>query len=96
LQLDQHLSAPGESAKDLLAARERQKKEAKRRKAKRSGKHAGLATKGEGEAGVKTEQAGEEDELGKVLAEEEGRAKADEKWKELWADNAAQKEGPSS
>ncbi|BGP29811.1 hypothetical protein JCM10296v2_001557 [Rhodotorula toruloides] len=34
-RLDQHYSAPGESARDLIAARERQKKAAKKRKAKK-------------------------------------------------------------
>ncbi|GAA6045104.1 hypothetical protein NBRC10513_004906 [Rhodotorula toruloides] len=34
-RLDQHYSAPGESARELIAARERQKKAAKKRKAKK-------------------------------------------------------------
>jgi hypothetical protein len=84
-QLDQHLSPPGESAKDLLAARERQKKEAKRRKAKRSGKHAGLVSGGS----EVEEEYGTKDEEGKAQKKGTGGKKIVEEIDEEWWDDFA-------
>ncbi|GAA6042241.1 hypothetical protein JCM8097_005112 [Rhodosporidiobolus ruineniae] len=67
-KLDHLLSPPGQSAKDLLAARERQKKEAKKRKARRkkagtvsqSGDGEGQVEEGEGQEGEGEERAVED------------------------------------
>ncbi|KPV75726.1 uncharacterized protein RHOBADRAFT_52757 [Rhodotorula graminis WP1] len=60
-KLDQLLSPPGESAKDLEAERERRKKEAKRRKAKRKADDK-RGAKAQGQDGEREEDEGAEDE----------------------------------
>mgnify|MGYP007100408298 CR=1 FL=1 len=59
-QLDQLLSPPGESAKDLEAERERRKKEAKRRKAKRKADDK-RGAKAQGQEGEVEEDEGAEE-----------------------------------
>lgn len=69
VQLDQHLSEPGESRKDLEAERERRKKEAKRRKGKRKN----LKVVNEGEEVVEGKDEGgegKEEDMGALEREE--------------------------
>ncbi|GAA5890789.1 hypothetical protein JCM8208_003048 [Rhodotorula glutinis] len=65
-KLDQHLSPPGESARDLEAERERRKKEAKRRKAKR---------KADDKRGAKAQGQDGEDEGAEEERDAEGEVK---------------------